>query len=208
VFELEAKEAYLAELIEKIALDKKTIKLQELLHQLLDLSVSSEHWRCRTGHRFSATTAYKNIFLDRLNALEDAPALGYQSFASFLLRTTMPTFRTCEAANDRLNVFISRIDRAISLLSTRIRSTVEQQNNALLTSVDNQNRQQIKLQQTIEAFAIIAISYNGSSLINLLLESLQKQGMPIDTAFWTTASIPLVILSSYGFMLYLRKRKR
>ena len=120
----------------------------------------------------------------------------------------MPTFRTCEAANDRLNVFISRIDRAISLLSTRIRSTVEQQNNALLTSVDNQNRQQIKLQQTIEAFAIIAISYNGSSLINLLLESLQKQGMPIDTAFWTTASIPLVILSSYGFMLYLRKRKR
>ena len=33
----------------------------------------------------------------------------------------------------------------------------------------------------IKAFAIIAISYNGSSLISLLLESLQKQGAAIDT---------------------------
>ena len=120
----------------------------------------------------------------------------------------MPTFRTCDAANDRLNVFITRIDRAISLLSTRIRSKVEQQNNTLLNSVDKQNKQQIILQETLEAFAIIAITYNSCALIKLFLDSLKLQGLDIDTPLWISISIPITLIGSFLLMRFLRKRKQ
>jgi uncharacterized membrane-anchored protein len=208
VFELEKKEQYLAEIIQKITLALDENQQQKLLYQLLDLSTSSESWRSKTGHRFSATLAYKYIFLDRLSTLDESTVLGYQSFSKFLMRAIMPTFRTCEAANDRLNVFITRIDRAISLLSTRIRSKMELQNNALLSSVDKQNKQQIILQETIETFAIIAISYNVCALIKLLLDSLNEQGFVINTPFWLSASIPATLLVSFLLMRFLRKRKQ
>lgn len=208
VFELEEKELELAFVVKEISQVSDTDAQQKLLHQLLDLSVKSESWRSNTGHRFSATSAYKKIFEDRLISLDETKVLGYQSFSKFFNRNTMPTFRTCEAANERLNVFITRIDRAITLLSTRIRSTMEQQNNALLTSVDKQNKQQITLQETIEAFAIIAITYNGSALIKLLLDSLKTQGLVVNTSFWVSVSVPATLLGSLILMRFLRKRKQ
>ena len=206
IFKLEAQEISLALIVNEISQASDTSIQQGLLNKLLDLSVKSENWRSKTGHRFSATAAYQKIFEDRLINLDETKVLGYQSFSSFFNRNTMPTFRTCEAANDRLNVFIVRIDRAISLLSTRIRSTMEQQNNDLLTSVDEQNKQQIKLQETVEAFAIVAISYNGSALINLLLDSLNAQGFSINIPFWTSVSIPSTFLIAFILLRVLRKK--
>jgi uncharacterized membrane-anchored protein len=207
VFELENKERELAFIVKEISQVVDTKVQKELLNQLLDLSVHSENWRIKTGHRFSATSAYKKIVEDRLTNLDETKVLGYQSFSKFFNRNTMPTFRTCDAANDRLNVFIIRIDRAISLLATRISSTMEHQNNELLASVNEQNRRQIRLQETIEAFAIVAISYNGSALINLLLNSLNSQGLTINIHFWTTVSIPGTVLVSFLLMRVLRRRK-
>ena len=207
VFELESKEIELAVIVKRISQVSETDLQQGLLSKLLELSVVSENWRSETGHRFSATIAYRKIFEDRLDNLNGAEVMGYQPFSKFLNKNTMPTFRTCEAANDRLNVFIARIDRAISLLSTQIRSTMEQQNNALLASVDKQNKQQITLQETIEAFAVVAISYNSTALIKLLLESLQAQGFAINIPLLVSISIPATLIISYVSIRILRKRK-
>jgi uncharacterized membrane-anchored protein len=204
IFELELQEFKLAIIVNDISQALDTKVQQKLLDQLLDLSVISEGWRSKTGHRFSATAAYQKIFEDRLVNLDETKVLGFQSFSKFLNRNTMPTFRMCEAANDRLNIFITRIDRAISLLSTRIRSSIEQQNTDLLKSVDKQNREQITLQKTIEAFAIVAISYNASALIRLLLESINAKGITIDVALYTSISIPITIAITLIAMKYLR----
>ncbi len=207
VFELENKEIELAVIVKRISQVSETDLQQGLLSKLLELSVVSENWRSETGHRFSATIAYRKIFEDRLDNLNGAEVMGYQPFSKFLNKNTMPTFRTCEAANDRLNVFIARIDRAISLLSTQIRSTMEQQNNALLASVDKQNKQQITLQETIEAFAVVAISYNSTALIKLLLEALQAQGFTVNIPLLVSISIPATLIISYVSIRILRKRK-
>jgi uncharacterized membrane-anchored protein len=206
IFELEAQEVSLALIVNEISQAADTEVQQKLLNQLLDISVKSENWRSKTGHRFSATAAYQKIFEDRLRNLDETKVLGYQSFSKFFNRNTMPTFRTCEAANDRLNVFITRIDRAIALLSTRIRSSMEQQNTGLLTSMDEQNRQQITLQETIETFAIVAISYNASALIHLLLESINAQGVSVNVPLYTSISIPITIIISFVAMKYLKRR--
>ena len=207
LFKLEADELALAKIVENTSYAIDTKSQQDLLHQLFDLSVKSENWRSKTAHRFSATGAYQKIFDDRLVNLDETRVLGYQSFSRYFNRNAQPSFRTCEAANDRLNVFIQRIDRAISLLSTRIRSTMEQQNNDLLTSMDEQNKRQMRLQETIEAFAIVAISYNASALINLLLTSLKENGVNVNVALWTLVSIPCTIVTSLLLMRYLHNKK-
>jgi uncharacterized membrane-anchored protein len=83
---------------------------------------------------------------------------------------------------------------------------MEQQNTGLLTSMDEQNRQQITLQETIETFAIVAISYNASALIHLLLESINAQGVSVNVPLYTSISIPITIIISFVAMKYLKRR--
>jgi len=168
--------------------------------------VISEEWRSKSAHRFSATDAYRKIIEDRLIELDEKKVLGYQPISKFLIRATMPTFRTCDAANERLNLFILRIDRAIALLSTRIRVTVEEQNQALLHSANTQSKQQMILQETIEAFSIVAISYYAGSLIKYLLEALKHSGVAIDPYRWTGILLPVIFISTLFSMRFLRKR--
>jgi uncharacterized membrane-anchored protein len=205
-FELEEQELNLAQIIKSIAKSSDIVTEKKLLRQLLILSVVSEEWRSKSAHRFSATDAYKKIIEDRLIELEEKKVLGYQLISTFLTRATMPTFRTCEATNNRLNLYISRIDRAVSLLSTRIRISVEEQNQALLQSANTQNKQQVTLQETIETFSIVAITYYAGSLVKYLLDAIKHLGFQIDPYVWTGILLPIIFLVTLFTMRILRKR--
>lgn len=206
-FELEEQELHLAHIIKSITKSLNTLTEKKLLRQLLNLSVISEEWRSKSSHRFSATNAYKKIIEDRLIELEEKKFLGYQPISTFLTRSIIPTFRTCEAANHRLNIYISRIDRATSLLSTSIRISVEEHNQALLQSVKMQGEQQMILQETVEAFSIVAISYYAGSLIKYLLEAVKHLGVKIDPYIWTGILLPIIFLTTFFTMRFLRKKK-
>jgi uncharacterized membrane-anchored protein len=207
IFALGAKEYLLTNIIKKITHATDTKLEKELFNQLLDLSVISEDWRGQSSHRFSASRAYRRIFMDRLSELDEEKVLGYQSLSKFLTRSSLPAFRSCDAANDRLHIFISKIDRATELLATRIKVTSEAQNQALLKSTNQQIHQQMVLQETIEAFSIIAISYYASSLVKYLLEALKQWGIPINTTLWAGASVPVIILVTSFTMRHIRKGK-
>lgn len=207
IFKLERYEKDLSNLIDNISQFQVHQTEQDLLTELFDISIVSENWRNTSAHRFSATQAYQRILMDRIDEFQESKVLGYQSVASFLKRTSLPVFRTCNSANDRLNTFISRIDRATSLLSTKIRSRTEQQNIELLHRVENQNAQQIILQETIEAFAIVAISYNFVALLQLLVESLIKRGVNIDSSLVLIISVPASLILSYGLIKFLKYKK-
>lgn len=207
VFSLSEKEQQLATIVQSISEMTNTEKEQALLHQLLDLSVNSETWRSKTSHRFSASAAYQKIFDERLSELDESKVLGYQLIGNFLSRAAMPYYRTCQAGEQRLTSYILRIDRAVALLSTRIRATIEEQNNALLLTATKQNKQQMVLQETVEAFSIIAISYYASSILKYALESIHYFGFPLSPYKWVGVGLPIILGSTYVLMKYLRKRK-
>lgn len=73
-------------------------------------------------------------------------------------------------------------------------------------SVDKQNRQQITLQETIDAFAVFAISHNEIALFKLLLESLYDQGIDVNIAIYVSFSIPVIIVSYLYVMKYQKYR--
>lgn len=106
-----------------------------------------------------------------------------------------------------MNIYISRIDCATSLLSTSIRISVEEHNQALLQSVKMQGEQQMILQETVEAFSIVAISYYAGSLIKYLLEAVKHLGVKIDPYIWTGILLPIIFLTTFFTMRFLRKKK-
>jgi len=204
--ELSKLESKLLMLTNKITRAMDTQKQKVLLTELLEISFKMERWQNTTGHRFSATEAYIKLFQDRLTSLDESQVKGYQTLVNFYTKITTPTYRTYQSTNAKLSGVVTRTDRAISLLDTRIRSTVESQNNELLRSSNLQTKQQIVLQETIEAFALVSICYNGNALLQLFLDSLVNQGVDIPVALVTSISIPIICVASYRLMKILKRK--
>ena len=62
---------------------------------------------------------------------------------------------------------------------------------------NRENKQQLILQETIEAFTIIAIGYNSRSLINALLDSLKAQGVNINMPLLVSISIQITLTAAF-----------
>src|SRR3546814_12555316 len=73
-------------------------------------------------------------------------------------RRLAPAMRTCESAAGRLETLASRVGRASNLLSTRVDIELEAQNRDVQMSMTRRARQQLRLQEKVEALAGVAIS--------------------------------------------------
>ena len=100
--------------------------------ELSALAAEIEEMSANTSYRLSATKAYKDIFLARLDRLNTARLDGHQGLSGFLDRRMMPALRTCDAFEERLVGLSTRISRAGSLLRTQTEILIQEQNRNLL----------------------------------------------------------------------------
>ncbi len=142
-----------------------------MLADLINLSADVELMKARSMNRFRATDAYSEIMSDRLGELREGKVEGVFSISEFLMRRSVPAFRTCRASRDRILDLSLRISRAAELLRTRIEAQIEEQNQQLLRSVDRRASLQNRLQLTIEWFSVFAISIYLLQLAKFLLDA-------------------------------------
>ncbi len=88
-----------------------------------------------------------------------------------------PAVRTCRSTQIRLEDLAGRASRAADLLRTRINHSMQEQNQKLLTSMNQRAHLQLRLQETVEGLSIVAISYYAVSLASYLLYPLTKAGI-------------------------------
>ena len=81
---------------------------------------------------------------------------------------------TCDSVAARQVDFSERVGRASRLLSTRVDIVREQQNQALLASMNRRARLQLRLQQTVEGLSIAAITYYGVGLVGYLAKGARR----------------------------------
>ena len=101
---------------------------------------------------------------------------------------------TCESVARLQNALSERIDRASQLLRTRVEVTREQQNQALLASMDRRARLQLRLQQTVEGLSVAAVTYYTVGLIGYLAKAGKTLGVALDPDLVMAAAVPLVAL--------------
>ena len=191
-------EARLADLTH--AVSERRTQDDNLLDELTYLSAELARIVAETRYRMSATRAYAQLSLDRLETLGIERIAGYQTLADFTERRLTPAVRTCDSFSARLEDLSQRAAWTSELLRTRIDIALAKQNRDLLASMDTRTQLQLRLQQTVEGLSVVAISYYAVALIGYLA------GPAHAWKEWVmVAAVPIVFGGAWLFARRLRK---
>ena len=193
-------ELQLAGLTQSIELQQRSD--EQLLHDITGLAAATERLIAENSNRLQATAAYYQLTLDRLKALQESPLADHLSLQDFTEKRLTPAYRTSEAVQRRQQLLSSRLGRCTEVLRTRLNLKLEQQNQQLLSSMEHKAKLQLKLQQMVEGFSLVAISYYAVQLAIKLLSSLQYWWPELNVGRWQSIAIPVIIIGVAGLLRY------
>jgi uncharacterized membrane-anchored protein len=116
--------------------------------------------------------------------------------------------RTCDAAERRVRDLAERVARAANLLDTMVDVAQQRQNQAILASLAKNARVQLELQQAVEGFSIVAISYYGVGLLAYALKAAKAAGLPVEPELLTGLAAPAVLAAVWLTVAQVRRRLR
>ncbi|WP_425467745.1 DUF3422 family protein [Phreatobacter stygius] len=173
-------------------LDSNAALLETLVAQAAELEAEA----AVSSFRFGATRAYDALVRARLGVIGEMPVDGFSTWIGFLDRRLAPAVRTCQTVAERQAELSTKLARASNLLRTRVDIEMEQQNKALLQSMADRGRMQLRLQQTVEGLSVAAVSYYVLGLLGYLFKGAKDAGLTsIDPTVATAAALPVVILA-------------
>lgn len=186
-------EQSLAQLTDRIAAaEADHLSDETLLHQLTRLAAEVESGIAASQFRFGACEAYHQLVVQRIADLREERLAGLPTIDEFMGRRLAPAVATCATVMQRLKSLAERIAQASGLLSTRVDITREQQNQALLASMDLRAKQQLRLQQTVEGLSVAAIAYYLVGLVAYAAKGLNAAGLRVNTELLVAAAVPVV----------------
>ena len=169
------------------------------LEQLMQLAAEAAALRSHTAYRMSATAAYGQIVQDRLEQLEPRSLPAFQSLTDFTERRMLPALRTCASFTQRLDTLSDRIEQASNLLRTRVDLQLQDQNTAMLASMDKSTTRQVELQHLVEGLSSIAMTYYAIGLIGFLLKGASHY-WPVSVEFGMALAVLPVFLAIRWFV--------
>lgn len=176
-----------------------------LLDRLTKLAGEVESQHAATHSRFSASAAYFQLVDTRIREINESALPGMQTIGEFMDRRLTPARSTCEWATRRQDSLSQRVSRISNLLRTRVEIEQQQSSQALLTTMNQRQDVQLKLQSTVEGLSVAAITYYIAGLVSYLAKAAESLGWPWSPQTTTAAAIPIVAL---GVWLSLRRLHR
>ncbi|MDX1458065.1 MAG: DUF3422 domain-containing protein [Marinobacter sp.] len=189
---LNAMDQQLAVITQSLA-DNANIEEREVLADLTNIAARIEAFRAHSTFRFSATRAYHQLVLTRLEELREDELSGHLTITEFMTRRLTPAVETCESVKDRLEDLSRRVDRASDMVRTRVELAIQSQNQQLLSSMDRRSKIQLMMQHTVEGFSVVVISYYLLALLKLALDSAHDAGFDINKSLVLGVAIPVVL---------------
>lgn len=202
---LEASRARQSELVElEKELDALVLSMTNMLaesggnRKLIDrfskLATEMNALRTATRFRFSASRAYYNLAVHRLESLDETPSSELQTISGFVRARLDPAIATINSFEDRLDHLSSEISNGLSLLRTHIEVETSQVNQQNLQTLNERHRQQLLISQTVEGLSIVAISYYSVGLLSYVFKAMSSQGwLPFSLNLSLMISVPIVI---------------
>jgi uncharacterized membrane-anchored protein len=169
-----------------------------LLDRLTKLAGQVESHHAATHSRFSASAAYFELVDKRISDIRETALPGMQTIGEFMERRLTPARSTCEWARRRQDALSERVSRISNLLRTRVEIEQQQNNQALLTTMNQRQGLQLKLQSTVEGLSVAAITYYIVGLVSYLAKGASKLGWPWSAESTAAVAIPLVALGVWS----------
>jgi uncharacterized membrane-anchored protein len=181
---------------------------REVLASVMQAAQEAESLLMRHDFRFAAAAAYRGLVEARLKELREERIEGEQRLSTFILRRFDPAMVTVATTRARLERLNARIERASTLLRTRVDLQLQEQSQALLRSMNDRARLQLRLQQTVEGLSVVAISYYAFMLAQKLLHGLAGPWLDARHVPTGLADALLVLLIVLAVALLLRLARR
>jgi uncharacterized membrane-anchored protein len=181
---------------------------RDVLTSLTNAAQDVERLLTETDFRFGAGAAYRDLVETRIGELREVRIEGQQRLGKFLDRRFTPAMATVATTRARLEALATRIERACSLLRTRVDLSLQQQNQELLRSMDMRAQLQLRLQETVEGFSVVAISYYAVMLLSKVAHGFFEplaERYHIPTGWIDGALVVLVIGSVWAALRGMRK---
>ena len=185
---------------------RHSVNDETLLQQLTRLADEVEQSLASSQFRFGACRAYAELVARRIDELRERRLPGIQTIHEFMARRFTPAVATCESTAARLHQLSERVAQASALLSTRVNIARERQNQQLLESMNRRARQQLRLQQTVEALSVAAIVYYVAGLIGYLAKALHAAGVGVNPEMAVGVGIPLVAAAVWWLLRRVHRR--
>lgn len=187
------------------SLNRADVRDDDLMTQLSALSLEIAAVASSTDYRMGATAAYALLVDERLHELAPTPIPGFISLSEFTQRRFLPAVRTCAAFSARERQVAARASQFTSLLRTRIETRIENQNGALLASLERSATHQLRLQHLVEGLSVVGISYYATALIGHVLEGGESL-VHFDARLAIGVLTPIVIAATWLGLGRARKR--
>ncbi|MGL4573703.1 MAG: DUF3422 family protein [Burkholderiaceae bacterium] len=165
---------------------------EDLLRELTRLAAEVESGLSASQFRFGASRAYYELVTARIAELREQRLPSVQTIEEFMARRLKPAVATCATISQRMRDLSERVAQASGLLSTRVSIVREQQNQALLASMNRRAKVQLRLQQTVEGLSIAAILYYLVGLIGYAAKAANAAGLAVKPDVVTGISIPII----------------
>ena len=167
---------------------------ENILRQLLGLAAHVQQYSTDHTFRFDASRAYFALVNKRTRELREERTQDYQRWGYFLDRRLAPAMQTMEAVRGRLETLSDHIDRAASLIRTRVDLGLQRKSSHLLRSMNRRFAQQLRLQQTVEGLSLVAISYYSLGIVTYLAKAAVELGLPLNPETVTgLAALPIIV---------------
>jgi len=166
---------------------------QRLLVKLTALASEIEKISAQSSHRFGASQTYHAIMQQRIIELREGRIEGLQMLYEFRKQRVTSAMGTFELVRSRLETLSLRVERATSMLRTRVDISMESQIRDLLKSMDNRAHLQLRLQETVEGLSVVVLSYYLLGITGYGLKAIKAAGLDIDIELMTGLAIPIVV---------------
>ncbi len=177
-----------------------------LLDRLTRLAGAVESQHAATHSRFSASAAYFELLDKRIAEISESRLPGMQTIGEFMDRRLTPARSTCAWSAKRQDALSQRVSRISHLLRTRVEIEQQQSSQALLTTMNNRQDIQIKLQSTVEGLSVAAITYYIVGLVSYLAKGAQHWGWPWSPEMTAAVAIPVVAAGVWWSLRRLHQR--
>ena len=164
------------------------------------LAAEVEHSIAETAVRFSAGGAYWQLVQARIAELREQRVGDLRTLGGFLSRRTTPAMSSAAAAAARNEEVSARIERASTLLRTRVDIALEEQNQKLLVALDHRSHLSFRIQQAVEFLSIAAISYYGANVLELLLRPFAHHWPGIGSDWVVAGAIPVIAVGAWRLL--------
>lgn len=176
-----------------------------LLSEVTSLSSDVLNFSATARKRFGAARAYAEIVASRIEEIREGRVEQRQRIGTFIGRRFQPAIRTCHAAERRLDELSERVRLAGDLLRTTVQVQLEDQNASLLAAMGERAKAALHIQQAVEGFSVIAITYYVIGLVKNVLESVSELG--VNTHFakpLLLLAVPLVLFAVWRSIQHIR----